>query len=314
MVSKLLRAVMVALILVPRPALPEFTEDLDLAAGIQLTKTGEFERAVVALDGAARRLSEEGGRPKELARAYVYLAIAYLGLSQEQQAKAKFMEAIRTDGAVNLSAQEFPPKVLQFFEAIKEAESSSVADQQPVAAEKERSSIEAKPPRSKTALIVVGVGGAVAAAGAVVASGSGDSPSTSGPTTAVSLAVPAAQGPPGLDSGIDVVGGRALVVTATGRARYGSEGDPTCSGLPETDPDGQRYLGTTRCSPRIDSASALAGAPVGTLIGRIGNGPWFAIGSNYSSTTTTSGRLFLMYNDTYFPDNEAGYSLQVRPQ
>src|SRR5712691_9547586 len=72
-------------------AIPSATQERgDLEKGIRQVEGGEFEDAVITLDAAARQLATEGKRPKDLARAYTYLAIAYLELSQEQAAKAKF--------------------------------------------------------------------------------------------------------------------------------------------------------------------------------------------------------------------------------
>ena len=88
----------------------------DLATGVRQTQIGEFEAAVATLDAVVQRLSAEGGQPKQLARAYLYLSIAYLGLSEGQKAKAKFTEALRTDMELELSPSEFPPKILRFFE------------------------------------------------------------------------------------------------------------------------------------------------------------------------------------------------------
>jgi len=90
--------------------------DPGLATGVRQTQVGEFEAAVATLDEVVQRLSAEGGQPKQLARAYLYLSIAYLGLSEGQKAKAKFTEALRTDMELELSPSEFPPKILRFFE------------------------------------------------------------------------------------------------------------------------------------------------------------------------------------------------------
>ena len=92
------------------------TVDTDLANGVRQAQEGDFENAVVTLDGVVRRLTGQPSRAKDLARAYTYLSIAYLGLSQEQTAKAKFLEAWKTDSDMNLSPREFPPRVLEFFE------------------------------------------------------------------------------------------------------------------------------------------------------------------------------------------------------
>ena len=88
----------------------------ELALGIRQAQGGDFEAAIGTLEAAARQLAESGGRPKQLARAYLYLGIAYLGLSEEQKAKAKFVEALKADADLELSAAEYPPKVVQFFQ------------------------------------------------------------------------------------------------------------------------------------------------------------------------------------------------------
>src|SRR6187402_1634195 len=90
--------------------------DADLATGVRQAQEGDFENAVVTLDGVVRRLTGQPARAKDLARAYTYLSIAYLGLSQEQTAKAKFLEAWKADRDMSLSPREFPPRILEFFE------------------------------------------------------------------------------------------------------------------------------------------------------------------------------------------------------
>ncbi len=109
-----------ALALAPSLVALETPSDPELEEGIRLTQLGDFENAVVTLDGAARRLAAEGGRSTELARAYVYLSIAYLGLSQEQKAKAQFLEALKADSDIEIDAGEFPPRILEFFEEARE--------------------------------------------------------------------------------------------------------------------------------------------------------------------------------------------------
>jgi hypothetical protein len=109
-----------ALALAPSLVALETPSDSELEEGIRLTQLGDFEKAVVTLDGAARRLSAEGGRSAELARAYVYLSIAYLGLSQEEKAKTQFLEALKTDSDMTIDEGEFPPRILEFFEEARE--------------------------------------------------------------------------------------------------------------------------------------------------------------------------------------------------
>jgi hypothetical protein len=109
-----------ALALAPSLVALDAPSDAGLEEGIRQTQLGDFEKAVVTLDSAARRLAAEGGRSDELARAYVYLSIAYLGLSQEQKAKAQFLEALKADSDMKIDEGEFPPRVLEFFEEARE--------------------------------------------------------------------------------------------------------------------------------------------------------------------------------------------------
>jgi hypothetical protein len=90
--------------------------DSDLRAGIRKAQEGEFDVAIKTLEGVVRQLTASGGRPKDLSRAYVYLSVAYLGLAQEQDARAKFIEAWRADRDLKLTSAEFPPRVLRFLE------------------------------------------------------------------------------------------------------------------------------------------------------------------------------------------------------
>jgi len=161
----------------PAHLLSQEAADPELAKGVKQTQQGDFEGAIVTLDAVARRLSAQGGRPKELSRAFLYLSIAYLGMSQEQKAKAQFLEAWKMDQGMELSPKEFPPKVLEFFEQARK-DAAAAAAPTPPPAPRAANKTEVKPspdPMSaagepkrkggggKTALIVLGVGGAAAA-------------------------------------------------------------------------------------------------------------------------------------------------------
>jgi len=120
---------------------------------------------------------------------------------------------------------------------------------------------------------------------------------------------------PGVDSGVTVSAGQPLHINASGQAGYGYQGG-TCVGYPQTDPDGNRTLvappNTVNCGRKAgDPNLTLPSAPVGALIGRISNGPWFLVGSSYSGTANASGRLFLLYNDSDSGDNSGGYTVNI---
>jgi hypothetical protein len=162
----------------------------ELEQGIKQVRGADFSAAVLTLDDLARRLGQEGGSPKLLARTYVYLSIAYLGLSQVEQAKGAFLEALETDEALDLTPSEFPPKYLEFFQEARadaaaaqaagaeEAEPATEEDAQvapaapasaPVTVDGSGSTKKGLP---KALLVIGGVG---AAAGVAVAVGGGGS-------------------------------------------------------------------------------------------------------------------------------------------
>ncbi len=119
--------------------------DPDLEAGIRQVDEGNFETGITKLDAVARRLKAAGDKPLQLSRAYLYLGIAHLKLSQEQAARARFAEAVKTDRNLKLSEYEFPPPVIRVFEEAKrQAEEARAAAAEPVANAKPRAVAHAK--------------------------------------------------------------------------------------------------------------------------------------------------------------------------
>jgi hypothetical protein len=161
--------------------------DEDLARGMRQVEGGEFDAAVVTLDGVVRRFAAQARPPRELARAYLYLAIAYLGLSQEQTAKATFLDALAADRTLVLSTGEFPPRIVQFFQQVKKesedaaakvpAPPAPVAAPAPPAAAPGPVARPAPPAAEKKGgsktLLVVGGGAAAALVGALALGGGG---------------------------------------------------------------------------------------------------------------------------------------------
>jgi hypothetical protein len=104
----------------PQPGRPQAREqDVALEEAIRLVQRGDFEGGALQLDTVARRLAAEGTRPADLARAYLYLSIAYLGLSQVEKAKARFVQAWSAAPGLEPSPAEFPPRVLAFFDEVR---------------------------------------------------------------------------------------------------------------------------------------------------------------------------------------------------
>jgi hypothetical protein len=93
----------------------------DVVKGVKQVEDGEFDAAIITLDTAVRTLSKAGaGHTNDLARAYLYLGIAYLGKGQETAAKARFRDALSQVGDMNLPAEKFAPKVIEAFEKAKD--------------------------------------------------------------------------------------------------------------------------------------------------------------------------------------------------
>lgn len=109
----------------------------------------------------------------------------------------------------------------------------------------------------------------------------------------------------GTDTGIDVVNGDQLTITATGSITVGRR-----AGIVSAD------------GGRVGLAGALLGSRpvpnvgVGALVGyiRLSNGQItqpFAVGSQQSLTAPASGRLFLLVNDDDYSDNSGSFSVRV---
>ena len=119
---------------------------------------GDFEAGLLTLDVVARDLAARPGRAPDLARAYLHLGVAYVGLRQESLADAKFRQALRQDPALQLSPDEFPPKVIRLFEAARRTLS-----------EENALAREARKKGGTGGLVLLGAGGGAAAAIAVAA-------------------------------------------------------------------------------------------------------------------------------------------------
>ncbi len=97
----------------------------ELDQGIRQVGEGDFEGALLTLDGAIRRLVADHGSGKDIGQAYLHLGIAYLGLGQEPLARAKFREALRHDKVLNPSSELFAAKVVRAFAAARKEQEST---------------------------------------------------------------------------------------------------------------------------------------------------------------------------------------------
>jgi len=162
------------------------TTDAEVQRGIRQVEDGDYDPAIVTLDAAARRLTGDPARARDLSQAYLYLGIAYIGKGHEAAAKAKFREAVAQIKDLTLSPDKFPPKVIDLFEAAQ-AEARAQATPAPAAAPTSAPAAAGKKGGGGKTILVVGGLAAVGAGVALAAGGGGGGGSTGGggapPTT-----------------------------------------------------------------------------------------------------------------------------------
>jgi hypothetical protein len=90
-----------------------------LKKGIAQVEEGDLENAVITLDDAVRRLSAEPTHEKDLATAHLYLAMAHLGLSRVENAKAEVLAAWRSNKELTLDRSKFPPTIIDMYETAR---------------------------------------------------------------------------------------------------------------------------------------------------------------------------------------------------
>lgn len=98
-----------------------------LETGVRQVNDGDFEKGIFTLDAVIKRLTPEAGSNAwGLAQAYLYKGAAYVGLAQEEPAKASFREALKHNPNLRVSEKDFPPRVVRVFEAARKGKSKSV--------------------------------------------------------------------------------------------------------------------------------------------------------------------------------------------
>jgi len=180
--------------------------DPETEKGIRQAQEGEFEQAIVTLQGTLPRLLERKASPHDIARAHVYLGVAHLGLNDPVAAKASFVEAIRIDPTLKLSSEEYPPRIVRAFEEARRSAPPAPAPvsaapptappSTPPATPSAPRSSKAEPPAakkggSKLPLVLLGLG-AVGGGVALAAGGGGGGSSTSSSTPTPPVTTPPA--------------------------------------------------------------------------------------------------------------------------
>jgi hypothetical protein len=154
-----------------------------LNAGIQQAQEGDYAAAVTTLRSVAERLASNPQAKADLKTAYVYLAVAHLGLDQETDARRAFVSALKLDPALQVKTTDFPPRVVRFFEKVhQEAIASGEVRPAPKVAAK-------KSGGSGTTILLVGGGVAAAGVGAAVLLGGKKSTPVNHPPLAGAISV-----------------------------------------------------------------------------------------------------------------------------
>lgn len=127
----------------------------DLALGIRQVREGDFEGAILTLDGVVRGLAGQASRRAELVQARVQLATAQLGLDQREPARSSLREALRLDPELRLSPESVSPKLVGLLAEVR----------------KELQAAQPPARGSRTGLWLLGVGGATAGVVALASAG-----------------------------------------------------------------------------------------------------------------------------------------------
>jgi hypothetical protein len=245
------------------PAWPqEPTPEQEAADGIRQVKEGDFEKAVVTLDSAVRRLEGRPERERLLVQVLLQQGVALVALDQNEPARARFRRALMIDPKLRLSPDAFSPKVILVFEQTR--------------AELERQHGNGGKGGSK-ALVIVGVVAAAAAVGVALAAGDdGGTPPVTATASNARFATPSTVCPDGTnDQPLAVI---VLVdVTATDQAFVIGQADvemrivaspdlPTeigfLSNRPAT-PTPDRILAGTTATIRVDTTLLCGNGPGG---------------------------------------------------
>ena len=105
------------------PGVPEPT----LQAGIKQFGEGDLAGAVFTLEAVIRTLALEPTlHAKELSQAYLYRGAAFVGLSQEENAKGSFAAALQYDKDLRITEDKFSPRIVRVFEAARTRKTKSV--------------------------------------------------------------------------------------------------------------------------------------------------------------------------------------------
>lgn len=112
------------------------------------------------------------------------------------------------------------------------------------------------------------------------------------------------------DTGLQVTAGQKITVSATGNMNWCTGHCPTGQNPPAT-PAGMPWSSFSTACTAIGEQFLAPGLPVWSLLGQIGNGPPFEVGTSYSMVANSSGEFYLGVNDCYYSDNTGSWTAEV---
>ena len=142
---------------------PAAQRDQSLDKGIKHVEAGEWQPAIAALSDAVKHLTGDPKRAPELAEAYIYSGLAYVGLGETSPAISQFALALRADPKARIPAARESKAATDAFDV---AQREAVAPPAP--------KVGKKSPLPFVLLGAAAVGGGIAIAAG--GSGSGSEP------------------------------------------------------------------------------------------------------------------------------------------
>jgi len=124
----------------------------------------------------------------------------------------------------------------------------------------------------------------------------------------------------GVDTGILLHKGETVHIIATGIVQLGlANQSPTCgshgapAGMGAADADGHSIISGIECkrTERLCKECPASHAPVGALIGRIGDNRWFLVGADKRLRVPADGELWLGCNDWASDDNSGSFTVDI---
>jgi hypothetical protein len=261
------------------------------------------------LRSVAERLAANPQAKADLKTAYVYLAVAHLGLDQESDARRAFVSALKLDPALQVKTTDFPPRVVRFFEKVhQEAIASGEVRPAPKVAAKKKSG------GSGTTWLLVGGGVVAAGVGVAVLAGKKSPPVNHAPNPGAISVTPTFTGISSAteftfaDNGASDSDGDPLTYTWN----FGDGSNGTGQSVKHTYPSTGSF--TVSASVSDGKATATAPAPAAPVVAKSLTGVWVGTQGSVTRTwniTQTGAQITGSYRNSACPNDTGGLSGNV---